>query len=70
MAGPTRASGNIREPPRFAGHLNEVGALFLAWPFLTAADTAVQSLASRAQTGMTVVSRCLRCVMTRKSAGR
>ena len=41
-------SGDIREPPRFAGHLDEVGALFLAWPFLAAdgADS-VQSLASR-----------------------
>jgi len=65
-------SGNIREPPRFAGHLDEVGALFLAWPFLTAdsADSVVQSLASRAQTETTIVSRCLRSVMTRKSAGR
>jgi uncharacterized protein YbjT (DUF2867 family) len=62
-------SGNIREPPGFAGHLDEVGALFLAWPFL-AADGAVQSLASRAQTKTTIVSHCLRSVMTRKSAGR
>ena len=41
-------SGDIREPPRFAGHL-EVGALYLAWPFLAAdgADSVVQSLARR-----------------------